>query len=146
MNDEAENRSAGAPDARGHSRAGEGESAPLQSRAYSLKNCSWASVTQINAGLCERVGAQRGINSETHQALAEESEAKRLIEITLLETFRFLKACHRSAPLLLYNGNTFAGLSARYPLRVFPARRSAGTGKPLLSPPTSLRAFRRRRS
>jgi hypothetical protein len=108
MNDEAASGSAGASDAGGHSRGGEGESTPLQGRAKFLKNWSWASVTQINAGLCERGGAQRGINSETHQALAEEWEAKRRAELTLLDTFRFLKSCHRRAPFLFYNGNTFA--------------------------------------
>src|SRR6478672_731126 len=53
-------------------------------------------------------GEKRGINSETHQALAEEWEAKRSGELTLLETFQFLKSCHRRAPFLFYNGNTFA--------------------------------------
>jgi hypothetical protein len=108
MKDETQDRSAGAVDAGGRSRRGEGESAPLQSRAKFLKNWGWPSVTQINAGLCERGGAQRGVNSETHQALAEEWEAKRSSELTLLETFVFLKACHRRAPFLFYNGNTFA--------------------------------------
>jgi hypothetical protein len=28
--------------------------------------------------------------------------------LTLLETFRFLKSCHRRAPFLFFNGNTFA--------------------------------------
>jgi len=28
--------------------------------------------------------------------------------LTLLETFQFLKSCHRNAPFLFFNGNTFA--------------------------------------
>lgn len=28
--------------------------------------------------------------------------------MTLLETFQFLKSCHRRAPFLFFNGNTFA--------------------------------------
>jgi Fe2+ transport system protein B len=28
--------------------------------------------------------------------------------LTLLETFQFLKSCHRRAPFLFFNGNTFA--------------------------------------
>jgi hypothetical protein len=30
------------------------------------------------------------------------------VQLTLLETFQFLKSCHRRAPFLFFNGNTFA--------------------------------------
>src|SRR3954469_16935913 len=102
MTDEAATGLAGASDARGHSGRGEGEPTPLQSRAKFLKNWSWASVTQVNSGLCERGGAQRGVNSETHQTLAEEWEARKSSELTLLEALRFLKSCHRRAPFLFH--------------------------------------------
>jgi hypothetical protein len=108
MSDESSPGSVGASDGRGHPRGSEGEPAPLQSRAHFLKNWSWSSVTQINAGLCERGGAQRGINSETHSAAASEWEKARATELTLLETFQFLRSCHRRAPFLFFNGNTFA--------------------------------------
>jgi hypothetical protein len=108
MSDETANGPSGAPDGGGHPRGSESEPAPLQSRAKFLKNWSWASVTQINSGLCERGGAQRGVNSETHQALADEWAARHVSDLTLLETFQFLKSCHRRAPFLFYNGNTFA--------------------------------------
>lgn len=107
MSDEAETGSAGAVDGGRHSGGGGGEPAPLQSRAQFLKNWSWLSVTQINGGLCERGRAQRGINSETHGAVAEEWEKVRASELTLLETLQFLKSCHRRAPFLFFNGNTF---------------------------------------
>ncbi len=108
MNDEAEIGSAGAPDSGGHSARSRGESAPLQSRAKFLQNWNWASVAQINSGLCARGGAQRGINPEAHAAVAEEWEKRRASTLTLLETFQFLKSCHRRAPFLFFNGNTFA--------------------------------------
>ena len=108
MSDEAANRFAGTPDGGGHSTGSRRESAPLQSRAKFLQNWDWSSVTQINGGLCERGRAQRGVNSETHPAVAEEWEERRASELTLLETFQFLKSCHRRAPFLFYNGNTFA--------------------------------------
>ena len=108
MDDETETRPAGASDGRGYPGGGEGSSAPLQSRAEFLKNWSWSSVTQINGGLCDRGKAQRGVNSETHEAVAEEWEKLRNLELSLLETFQFLKSCHRRAPFLFYNGNTFA--------------------------------------
>jgi hypothetical protein len=108
MSSEAETRSSATPDSSGHSSGSRGESTPLQSRAHFLKNWDWSSVTQINSGLCERGRAQRGINSETHAALAEEWQKQQASELTLLETFRFLKSCHRRAPFLFFNGNTFA--------------------------------------
>jgi hypothetical protein len=108
MDDETANGSAEAPDGEGHSPGSQGESAPLQSRAKFLENWDWASVTEINGRLCERGGAQRGVNSETHAPAAAEWEQRRVAELTLLETFQFLKSCHRRAPFLFYNGNTFA--------------------------------------
>jgi hypothetical protein len=108
MGDETANRPAEAPDGRGHPGGGEGEPAPLQSRSHFLQNRDWASVTQINAGLCQRGGAQHGINTETHQAVAEDWERIRSSEITLLETLQLLRSCHRRAPFLFFNGNTFA--------------------------------------
>jgi hypothetical protein len=108
MSDETANRFAGAPDCGGHSARSRSQPAPLQSRAKFLQNWDWSSVSQINGGLCERGRAQRGINSETHTAVAEEWKKRRTSELTLLETFQFLQSCHRRAPFLFYNGNTFA--------------------------------------
>lgn len=108
MSDETAIGPAGTPDGGGHSRRGRGQPAPLQSRAKFLQNWDWSSVTQIHDGLCERGRAQRGANTETHAAVAEEWEKRRASELTLLETFQFLKSCHRRAPFLFFNGNTFA--------------------------------------
>jgi hypothetical protein len=108
MGDEAEIGSAEAADRGGRSKGSRGESAPLQSRANFLQNWDWSSVTNINRGLCERGRAQRGINTETHTAVAEEWEKRRASELTLLDTLRFLRSCHRRAPFLFFNGNTFA--------------------------------------
>jgi hypothetical protein len=108
MVDEVAIGSAGATDGGGHPGRSRGEPAPLQGRAQFLKNWDWSSVAQINGGLCERVGAQRGFNSETHAAVAAEWEKRRASALTLLETFQFLRSCHRHAPFLFFNGNTFA--------------------------------------
>jgi hypothetical protein len=108
MGDEAEIGSAESVDRSRHSKRSRGKSAPLQSRAKFLENWNWASVTQINRGLCERGRAQRGVNTETHAAAAEEWEKQCAVELTLLETFQFLRSCHRRAPFLFFNGNTFA--------------------------------------
>jgi hypothetical protein len=108
MRNEAEIGSAGATDSSRRARGSGGQSAPLQSRAHFLQNWTWTSVTQINQGLCERGRAQRGINSKAHGQVAEEWEKIRSSELTLLETFQFLRSCHRRAPFLFFNGNTFA--------------------------------------
>ena len=108
MNDETATGPAGTPDGGRHSQRSRGQPAPLQSRAKFLENWNWLSVTQINGGLCERGRAQRGLNQETHAAVAEEWEKRRASELSLLETFQFLKSCHRRAPFLFFNGNTFA--------------------------------------
>src|SRR2546423_14647157 len=100
MTNEAEIGSAGATDSGGRAGGSGGESAPLQSRAHFLQNWTWASVAEINRGLCERGRAQRGINSETHSPVAEEWEKIRAPELTLLETFQSLKPCHGRAPFL----------------------------------------------
>jgi hypothetical protein len=108
MSDEAEIGPAGATDRGGRPAGGRGQPAPLQSRAHFLQNWDWSSVAQINGRLCTRGRAQRGFNAETHAAVAEEWEKHRGSALTLLETFRFLKYCHRRAPFLFFNGNTFA--------------------------------------
>jgi hypothetical protein len=108
MGDENAAGSVGAPDGSGHFKGSGRQPTPLQSRAKFLQNWAWPSVAQINGGLCERGQAQRGINSETHAAVAQEWEERRASELTLLDTFRFIKSCHRRAPFLFFNGNTFA--------------------------------------
>jgi hypothetical protein len=108
MTDDTAIGSAGATDSGGHSKGSRRQPAPLQSRAKFLQNWNWASVAQINEGLCERGRAQRGVNTETHATVADEWEKSRASRLSLLETFQFLKSCHRRAPFLFFNGNTFA--------------------------------------
>ena len=119
MSNETPTGSAGANDGGGHSGRSRGEPAPLQGRAKFLKNWDWASVTQINYGLCERGGAQRGVNSEAHGAAAADWEKQRVNDLTLLETFQFLKSCHRRAPFLFFNGNTFAEIGRAITVALF---------------------------
>src|SRR5947207_11463631 len=110
MSDETPNRSAGTPDRGGHSGGSGGDGSPLQARAAFVKNWDWQSVVRINRGACERGGAQHGLNSETATACAAEWEARRARVVTLGETLDFLKRCHRLAPFLFFNGNTFAAI------------------------------------
>src|SRR5882724_5293478 len=108
MGDETEIGSAGAPDRRGHSRGGPGEQSPLQARAQFLKNRSWELVVSLNRGACARGSAQHGQNSESYGAVEAEWRRRQTEAASLTQTIEFLRQCHRRAPFLFFNGNTFA--------------------------------------
>lgn len=119
MADETPARPAQATDGGGCGGGSGGEPAPLQSRAYFLENWDWASVTAINRGLCARGGAQHGANREAHEAVGRDWEDWRKRELTLSEVFDLLRSCHRRAPFLFFNGNTFAELGRTLATAVF---------------------------
>jgi hypothetical protein len=110
MGNETPIGSAGASDCGGHPPGSGGVSSPLQARAPFVKNWSWQSVVSINRGACQRGGAQHGINSEAGKTCAAEWETLRFQTLTLGETFDRLRAFHRKAPFLFFNGNTFASI------------------------------------
>ena len=98
----------------GNAAGGSGdEHSPLQSRAAFIENWSWESVVSFNRGACERGHAQHGYNSETQEKARNEWEKARGETLSLLETLDFLKHCHRTAPFLFFNGNTFAEIARR---------------------------------
>ena len=119
MSDETEIGSAGAPDRRGHSGGGAGEQSPLQARAAFLKNRSWELVIGLNRGACARGSAQHGFNRETQEACRREWEEKQREVLTLDETVEFLRQCHRRAPFLFFNGNTFADVARQITAALF---------------------------
>ena len=108
MSDEAADRSAEARNARGNPPGGAGPESPLQTRAAFLQNWDWQSVVRLNRGVCERGRAQHGANSESFEAVGREWNARRSVETSLGETLDYLRRCHRQAPFLFFNGNTFA--------------------------------------
>src|SRR6266436_2628923 len=108
MSDETEIGSAGAPKGRGYPGGSSSEQSPLQTRAAFLKNRSWELVVGLNRGACERGRAQHGQNSESNASVAAEWEVQRQETHSLAETIEFLRRCHRRAPFLFFNGNTFA--------------------------------------
>jgi hypothetical protein len=108
MNDETAVGSAEAPDGPGHSGGGAGEQSPLQARAQFLKNRSWDLIVGLNRGACARGGAKHGQNSESYETVSAEWELRRPQVQSLDETIEFLRHCHRRAPFLFFNGNTFA--------------------------------------
>jgi len=108
MRDETPNGPAGACDRRGHPGGSPGEQSPLQARAQFLKNRSWELVVSLNRGACSRGGAQHGQNSESYAAVEAEWRRRQAEVSSLDETIEFLRQCHRRAPFLFFNGNTFA--------------------------------------
>lgn len=111
MPDETPTRPSGTPDDGGHRRGGAGEQSPLQARAAFFKNWNWQSVTDLNGRLCARGGAQHGVNSESGAAAGASWEAGRGVERSLAEALDELRAYHRRAPFLFFNGNTFADIA-----------------------------------
>jgi hypothetical protein len=119
MGDETANRFAGAPDGGRPASGGDGLGSPLQTRAAFLKNWDWLAVVSINRGACERSRAQHGTNSETGAACAADWEKLRVETLTLAETLDRLRAYHRRAPFLFFNGNTFATIGRELALALF---------------------------
>jgi hypothetical protein len=113
MSDEAANRSAKKADSGDAEGERHDEHSPLQTRAAFIQNWDWKFIVGLNGAACERGRAQHGINKETHEKVRAEWEETRAKELTLLETLDFLRHCHRSAPFLFFNGNTFAELARR---------------------------------
>ncbi|MBI3874738.1 MAG: hypothetical protein HY300_01970 [Verrucomicrobia bacterium] len=108
MSNETSTGPAGTPDGRGHHGGGPGEQSPLQARAAFLKNRSWEFVVSYNRGACARGSAQHGQNSESFGAVETEWRRRQGEVSTLDEAIEFLLRCHRRAPFLFFNGNTFA--------------------------------------
>ena len=119
MADETEIGPSGAPDRGGHPRGGSGEQSPLQARAEFLKNRSWELVVGLNRGACARGGAQHGFNRETQAACASEWATQQEQVLSLNEGIDFLRHCHRRAPFLFFNGNTFADVGRQIAAALF---------------------------
>ena len=119
MSNETEIGSAGAPDGRGHPGGSPREQSPLQARAQFLKNRSWELVVSLNRGACARGGAQHGFNRETQEACAREWAEKEQQILSVAETIEFLRHCHRRAPFLFFNGNTFADVGRQIVAALF---------------------------
>ena len=90
-----------------------GEQSALQVRAAFLENWDWELIDSLNRTACERGRAQYGHNSETHARVRLEWEGQRPAELTFQALLDFLRRCHRGAPFLFFNGNTFAEVARR---------------------------------
>jgi len=114
MPDETPNRPAEIRDPGGGAQGSAGEQSPLQTRAPFLANWHWESVVRLNEGVCTRGGAQHGKNSESFAAVEKDWQERRLLESSLGDTLDYLRSCHRRAPFLFFNGNTFADIARTF--------------------------------
>lgn len=89
------------------------EHSPLQARAAFIENWGWESIVSFNRGSCERGRAQFGHNRETHERVRQQWEEIRQRALTFGDLLEFLFQCHRAAPFLFFNGNTFAEVGRR---------------------------------
>lgn len=119
MSDETEIRLGRETDAGDADGRRAGEQSPLQGRAAFIKNWDWQLVSSLNRGSCERGKAQFGHNSEAHDRIRDRWETTRLQILTLGEALDFLFQCHRAAPFLFFNGNTFGEIARRIVDAVF---------------------------
>jgi hypothetical protein len=113
MSDEIEIRSSREGDARDGDGERAGEQSPLQGRAAFIKNWDWQFVASFNRGACERGKAQFGNNSEAYERVRQSWETVHSQILTLGEALDFLLKCHRAAPFLFFNGNTFGEIARR---------------------------------
>ena len=114
MDNETPNRLAEVRDAGGSDQRGRGQQSALQTRAAFLENWDWESVASVNRAVCERGRAQHGTNSESLAAVREDWLQRRTQESSLIEVLDYLKSCHRRAPFLFFNGNTFADIARTF--------------------------------
>jgi hypothetical protein len=71
-----------------------------------LSNYTWEFVESINIGLCEHAKAAVGRTSEGYTATKDLWDRRKL-QCSLLEALELAHQCHRLAPFLNYNGNSF---------------------------------------
>jgi len=131
MHDESSDGSAEIRHAGGGAEGSAREQSPLQARAAFLANWSWQSVIRHNQGACARGRAQHGTNSESAAAVGREWDEARQVESSLGETLDYLRTCHKRAPFLFFNGNTFADIARTFADYLFaelpPGRRRQAT-------------------
>ncbi len=76
-----------------------------------LKDATWSVVTEINRQLCAPKAAQHGRTSDGHTAAQRLWDATHRRALDLRQVAELCHECHRLAPFLNYNGNTFVAVA-----------------------------------
>jgi hypothetical protein len=76
-----------------------------------LKAATWPVVTELNRQLCLQRSAQHGPTSEGFEPAKKKWNEQYSRELELTEVAELCYTCHRLAPFLNYNGNTFVAIA-----------------------------------
>ena len=79
----------------------------MDARPY-LASTPWDVLEDINSALCQAGGYQVGRTSDGYEPARTLWEAKRTQPLTFMQAADLCRECHRLAPFLFLNGNTFA--------------------------------------
>ena len=73
-----------------------------------LAATTWQAIEQINATLCKAGGFEPGPRQEGYEPARALWEKMHNQVLTFLQAADLCRECHRLAPFLYFNGNTFA--------------------------------------
>jgi hypothetical protein len=76
-----------------------------------LKDAPWTVVAEINRQLCAQKHAQHDQTSDGYGAARQLWDARHGQSLSLSELAELCHACHRHAPFLNFNGNTFVAIA-----------------------------------
>ncbi len=76
-----------------------------------LRNIDWNVVVAINQQLCAAKHAQHGPTSDGHAITKQLWEETHTQALALADLVELCRRCHRQAPFLNYNGNTFVAIA-----------------------------------
>ena len=71
----------------------------------------WSSVEDLNSFVCQKGGYQFGRTSDGYEPARELWERNYTLRMNLMQAAHLCRRCHRLAPFLFLNGNTFANLA-----------------------------------
>ncbi len=76
-----------------------------------LAGITWDQVETINSMLCEASNHQVGRTSDGYEEVRQLWENEKLTSFTIVAACELCKKCHRLAPFLFLNGNTFVAIA-----------------------------------
>ncbi len=79
-----------------------------------LKNRPWDVIVFLNEDLCRKGNAQHGKTSDGYEKTKVFWEAEFAKEMDIRDAIDVCLKCHRSAPFLNFNGNTFAAVARQF--------------------------------
>jgi hypothetical protein len=82
----------------------------VESKTF-LAGTPWSAVEDLNSFVCQKGGYQFGHTSDGYEPARELWSNSYAVEMTVMEAAELCRKCHRLAPFLFLNGNTFANVA-----------------------------------